>query len=63
MVGRFPRGVYPQGRQARDWSSRTRSSTTGGEAQPVCTTTTVFSARTAVPAHVRARLADDDGAL
>ena len=42
---------------------RTRSSTTGGEAQPICTTTTVFSARTAVPAHVRARLADDDGAL
>ena len=36
---------------------------TGVGAQPICATTTVFSATTAVPAYVRARLSDDDGAM
>ena len=36
---------------------------TGVRAQPTHTTTTVFRATTAVPAHVRARLSDDNGAM
>ena len=42
---------------------RARSSTTGVGAQPICATTTVFSATTAVPAYVRDRLSDDDGIM
>ena len=33
------------------------------QAETICATTTVFSATTAVPAYVRARLSDDDGAM
>ena len=46
-------GKGPNGR----WAEEQR------RAQSVCATTTVFTATTAAPACVRARLSDDDGAM